>query len=368
MKKVLFFITKSNWGGAQKQVFDIASRLDKSRFQTLVVCGGNGLLVDKLKEKNINNISIDNLKRDINILAEIKSFIEILRIIKKERPDTIHIHSPKAGGLVGLAGRILHIKNIIYTSHGWSFEEDRSHLQKTLIKIFSWLIVVLSHKTIVISKSEYERVCSWPFISKKLITINNGIDDIEFLPKISAKEKLMENLPKEVQDKIIIGTIGELHKNKGYRYAIEALSEIEKIIYIIIGDGEENKELEELIKQKNIKNIFLLGNIKNAPTYIKAFDIFLLPSIKEGLPYVLLESAKANIPIISTNVGGIGNLIENQKTGILINPKDPIAIREALNFALENPTKTTLFADNLNNKIAKEYSIKDMIKKLEDLY
>lgn len=368
MKKVLFFITKSNWGGAQKQVFDITCRLNKSKFETKVVCGGKGLLVEKLQEENIASESIDDLKRDIHIGSEIRSFIKIFRILKNEKPDTIHIHSPKAGGITGLAGRILRIKNIIYTSHGWSFEEDRSYIQKQLIKIFSWLIVMLSHKTIVLSETEYKKVSSWPFINKKLIIINNGVENIEYLPKEIAREKLLNNILNKNENTKIVGTIAELHKNKGYQYAIEAISKMENIIYLIIGSGDEQIRIEECIKINNAENIFLLGYIKNACTYLKAFDIFLLPSIKEGLPYVLLESGKANIPIISTNVGGISDLIENHKSGIIIPSKKPAEIKNAISFVLENPTIIDTYTKNLHAKIERDYSIEDMVIKLEKLY
>ena len=153
-KKIIYVITKSNWGGAQRYVFDLATHLPKSEFEILVVTGNMGTLTKKLEENEIRVTSVNSLKRDVSFFDEMISFFKILKIFIKEKPDIIHLNSSKAGGIGALAGRIAGIKKIIFTAHGWPFKEDRNVIAKSLIYALSWLTVFLSHQTIVVSKQD----------------------------------------------------------------------------------------------------------------------------------------------------------------------------------------------------------------------
>lgn len=372
--KILQIVTKSNWGGAQKQVFDIANNLDNKIFDVVVLAGGDGLLFRRLEEKNIRYYKINQLQRNLSIMKEIQSFIKIIRIIKNESPDIVHLHSPKAGGIGAFASRLAYMiyrkKNrIIYTSHGWTFSEKVSILKKIFIKIFSWITILLSDKTIVLSKSEFDKVKHWPFASKKLIIIPNGVDNIDFLPREDARKIIESKSSKKLeQNMFVVGTIAELHRNKSLDTAIRSLGKTKDIHYVIIGEGEERENLERVIKDQNIENVTLLGFLENASSLLRAFDIFLLPSIKEGMPYVLLEAGLAKIPVIATNVGSIVDLIIDKTDGILINPRNEKDIKNAVSLIREDP----LFADSLSKtfyeKIQSRYSIKLMLKNIHKIY
>lgn len=337
-QKTVYVITKSNWGGAQKYVFDMAVD-DKSRgVSVCVALGGNGELKKRLEEENIPTRQIEGLQRDISIFKEIKVFFNLLKIFKTEKPTKIHLNSSKIGGIGSLAGRmhnILHPKaEIIFTAHGWAFNENRNIISKTLIKILSYITILLSHKVIVLSKYEYNQVSKWPLNKKKLEIEPLKLGEIEFIPRDNAKDFFRKNL--QIKDTSWIVTIAELHKNKGLEYAIEAMRSVGKeYIWIIIGEGEEKNELEKLIHQYDLQdNVILFGYLKDASKYLKAFDIFLLPSVKEGLPYVLLEAQKADLPIIATEVGGIPEYFKKPEN-IIVKPKDVINLSKAISEMLK---------------------------------
>ena len=157
-KKILYLITKSNWGGAQRYVFDLATSLNKEEYDVVVALGGTGRLVDELKNKKVRVIQLKSLERDISIFKEIKSAIELFKIIKSEKPNILHINSSKAGGLGALIGRILGVPKIIFTAHGWAFNEDRPWRQKISIKTLHWLTILLSHTTITVSETTKRNV------------------------------------------------------------------------------------------------------------------------------------------------------------------------------------------------------------------
>ena len=376
-KKILICITKSNWGGAQKYVFDIARELSKNREVELsVLLGGDGELKKRLEEINIKNIILKNSDRDLGIIKDIKLFFELLKLFKREKPDIIHLNSSKMGFVGSLVGRLSGIKNIVFTAHGWVFNEDRSFLQKKIFKFLHILTIILSHKTIAVSDIVKKQIGK--NFNKKIIVIKNGIKDIKFLDKKASRESLSIKIlqknsnvvEKLTGNTVWIGTISELHKNKGLEYAIEAISKIkENIIFVVIGEGEERKKLEEIsVKLGSSQKIFLIGKVENASEYIKAFNIFTLTSITEALPYVLLEAGKAGLPTIASSVGGIPEIIENDISGILINSKNSESIKKSILQLIKNPEKMKLIGHNLNKKIDNEFKVENMLKKTFEVY
>ena len=370
--KVLHIITKSNWGGAQKHVFDVCSRLKENNYDVYVACGvesDDAPLKTKLESAGMKVYKIKSLNRDIKILGDIKSFFEIQKIIRSLKPDVVHLHSSKIGALGALASRTCGVKKIIFTAHGAVFEEDRNILSKYILKFLTYVTVLLCHKVICVSQKDYD-VYPKLFVSPKLVVIKNGLLAPAFLDQFVAREKL--NIKIE-EDEIIIGTIAELHKNKGYIYLLEAAKILNlkrvKFQMHLLGGGELHAELSQyIIRNKLDEVVFMHGFTREASSYLKAFDLFILPSIKEGLPYAVLEAGLAESPVISTNVGGIPEIITDGETGLLVNPKDSSAIAAAIEKLKNDAGLRTTLAQNLNKKIRSEYGIEEMLRKIEALY
>ena len=386
-QKILYVITKSKWGGAGRYVFDMATNLQRDSFDIKVALGGNGKLKDKLEESKIDTIILSSLQRDVDILKDIKVFFELFRIFSKEKPDIIHLNSSKIGGLGGFAGRVYNITNkfklntsnnpatIIFTAHGWAHTEThRPILQRKLIAILHWLTIIFSHKTITVSKKSREEVQHFPFISNKLRVIYNGITQPLFKDKQEARKEILtqQTLNMINNETVCIGTIAELHKNKGLSYLIEAfakLSSQHNIILIIIGAGEEKEKLINLTKELQInERVFFIKKEQNANTVIKAFDIFALTSIKEGLPYVILEAGFAGIPIIASDIGGIREVITNNINGLLTEPGQVTSIEEGLKQMITNKESTKDYGNNIKQKVIAEFSLEKMIHETVKLY
>jgi len=416
--KVLFVITKSAFGGAGRYVYELATQLPMSnvrnedsgktadndtpaaaqpRFETAVALGGNGILTTKLEEAGIPVFPIRDAQRDMSLLKEAKVLIQLIRIIRKYKPDIIHLNSPKIGGLGAVAARLAGVKRIIYTNHGWPFKEPRPEWQLVLIRCFSWLTVFLNGTTIVLSDTEKRYVRLWPLIQKKFVIIPNGVTPFETVPRRQALERLLlgaanstsgpenkakrqelvEKILSNPKDWMVVGTISELHRNKGLTHAIEGLSLYAEqypdrnIIFIIIGHGEERAKLEALIKEKHLENkVFLAGQIApEARSYLSAFDIFLLSSVKEGLPFAILEAGYAGIPVISTSVGGIPEVIKNLENGMLIHPARPQEIKNAFIYIHDHPqTRATLSAE-FKKRIEEKYTFHTaVLQKIKELY
>jgi len=167
-----------------------------------------------------------------------------------------------------------------------------------------------------------------------------------------------------------IVTISELHKNKGLKYLIEAVSKLkDKPIVFIIHEGEERDNLEKLIEKLGLQeNFYLMGFMENASSYLKAFDIFTLTSIKEGHPYVILEAGKAALPVIGSDIPGITDIIENNKNGILVRSKNSDDIKKALEELLSNTKKMAQLGHKLEKDIKEKFSFEKMLRETTALY
>ena len=399
-KSILYIITKSVWGGAAKYVFDLATHLPKNEFKFFVAAGSRNKLAQKIIEADIPYFEIKNFQRDINPFKEIFAFFEVLKLIYRLKPDIVHVNSSKAGGIVGLAGwayRIIAGKKIrlIFTAHGWAFNEARPKWQIRIIKTLSKITSFFYDKIICVS--EYDRRAALDnkiAPTEKLKTIYNGInfEKISFLSRQEAQEKLIGK-----SSSLLIGTIAEWTKNKGLFYLLKAVKQIQgqgiKFDLVLIGSGEnpDKEKIYNFIKKNQLKNIYCHQWVDQAARCFKALDIFILPSVKEGLPYTILEAMAAEVPIIATSVGGVPEMISRTyiKTprprqrssyqkgmplkvqndcGILIPPKNSQQLAEKIIYLINNPLIGQSLAQKAKQKLIKEFSLEKMISQTKNLY
>lgn len=381
MKKVLFVITKSNFGGAQRYVYDLAINLPKERFEVSVALGSTGekgastgKLRALLKEAGIKTIVVKSFMRELSLPRETRALLELSRIIKEERPDILHVNSSKAGGLGAFIGRVVGVERIVFTVHGWPFGEDRGFLFALLLKMTSWLTVLLSHSTILVSNYDREKASWMPFVQKRFTVIHNGLEHIDFIPRDKARSYLETHSGADLPHASAwIGTISELHKNKGLSYAVKACSMLKHkgidFIFLIIGSGEEQKNVERIIAEENLTDrVFLLGFVPDAQVYLKALDIFTLTSIKEGLPYVLIEAGRATLPVVASRIGGIPEIIEHESSGVLVEPRDGNAIANTLQTLIRDKQKRHEFGTTLKQKVVENFTFDHMVQQTLQVY
>ena len=269
-----------------------------------------------------------------------------------------------------IAGRCAGIKNIIFTAHGWVFNEPRSSAQKYLFILISKCAALFQRTIICVSDYDRQRAIHYRVAKpEKLITIHNGIDAdaIPFLVKKEAREKL--NIP---EDAFVVGTIANFYATKSLDtliFAAISSANLENIRFVIIGDGPEKEKMERLIEKYQLtKNFILPGVIKDANIYLKAFDIFALPSKKEGLPYALLEAMAAHLPCITSDVGGIPEIIENDQNGIVIKDITPGKIWNAIAGLKKDKKKARALGAQAHTTVEKQFSLDAMRKKTLALY
>jgi glycosyltransferase involved in cell wall biosynthesis len=360
-KKLLFVITKSNWGGAQRYVYDLATHLN-TEYDVAVAAGGSGILFERLQEKGIRTISLTALARDIEAKSDFAAFRELIRVFRDEKPDIVHLNSSKAGILGALAGRIARIPRLVFTVHGWPFNEPVSSLSRAFRWIASCATLLLCHSRII-AVSHFDAMHA-P-LGLRMVTIHNGIEELAFLSREEAQKKL--SLTDETH--FVIGTIAELHKNKGIDILVEALPHVSNAVLVVIGEGEERKVLEEMIIRLKLETrAHLIGFMENAARVLPAFDLFVLPSRTEALGYVLLEAGFAGVPVAASTVGGIPEVIDDGLNGVLFPAYDSEALAKAVNELIASPNVRAHYAERLKEKVARYFALRGMVKKTIEVY
>ncbi|MEK7647132.1 MAG: glycosyltransferase family 4 protein [Patescibacteria group bacterium] len=384
-RKILYIITKSAWGGATKYTYDLASAMPQNGFETYIAAGSalpeEKNLFTGLQGSNTHCHVIKNFQKSINPLKDLFALWEILCLIRQIKPDIIHTSSSKAGGLAGFAAFILrvlspetyHLKTV-FTAHGWAYHENRPKWQREIIK---WLsrATAFFYDTII-TVSEFDRqsaVQNKIGRSEKFITVHNGIDpdSLAFLPKNEARAALM---PSTEEKSFWVGTIGEFTANKGHKFLIEAAKilcpKYPKLHFVIIGHrGEEKLNLlRQITKSGLAKCVRIIDSPPDAAKYLKAVDIFVLPSLKEGLPYVLLEAGLAELPSIATDVGGNREIIITGKDGILVKAANANELARAIERVLLDENLKNALAQSLRQKILNSYSLQKMIDETLAVY
>ncbi len=386
-KKILFIITKSEMGGAQRFLYEFITHLNPQNYQFLVAASGNGQLIEKLREKEIEVASIKNFS-NVPGLKNFLAFFETFNLIRKFKPDILYLLSSEAGFIGAIAGKLYRLlfwrKNpkIIYRIGGWAFKEPRNIFIK---KIYLWAEKLSApFKDIIITNSEFDKhLAIKNKIAKpdKIITIYNGldVDNLNFLPEeearifIESKIPSLREIPHSGTDSILIGTVANLYRNKGLEFLILAAARIKKSQsnwrFVIIGEGPERQHLEKIIKKYELEStVYLIGSITDAYQYLKAFDLFVLPSVKEGQPWTILEAMAAGVPIVATNIAGIPEMIENEKSGLLVEPADSEALFLAIEKMLAHPSSAHAMVQNALLVVKEKFRIDEMVKKNEELF
>jgi glycosyltransferase involved in cell wall biosynthesis len=339
LKNICYIISGDQWAGAEAQAFllikEIANLL-KVRIQ--VILFNDGLLAKRLQELNVK---IDIVDEKRNILSVVKQVIKILKIYKY---DVVHVHGYKENFIGGIAARLCGIRNVVRTHHGIA------------------LAVSVDLKNYLIKNS---------FNVQEISVIHNGINTA--VESTSGLESAMDRDENSRSGKIHIGTAGRLVPVKGHIYLIEGIRRVVEVnnnIFVsIIGEGPLQNELKNRVEKFGLNQyISFLGFCKNIEKYINGLDIFILPSLHEGMPMVLLEAMKLGKAIIASEVGGIPEAIQNNFNGLLIPAHDAEAISNACLDLIRDGSIRNKLGQNARITVREKFSLSRTVEKTIECY
>lgn len=340
-RNILYFTRTMGIGGTEKVVMQLCKYFS-NKFNKIVVCSSGGMHENELQQLGIKHYKIDDIE-DKNPIIIFKTLIKVYKIIKNENIDIVHTHHRMAAFYSEILNKLMHFK-FIHTAH------NTFHDKKTLTKF-----ALNNAEIIAVGKKVKKNLLDlYELDTDKIRVIYNGIEkytgEINVVPEI---EKFKE------KGYFIVGNIGRISKQKGMEYYIQSIhktiEQCGKIVFFIIGDGEEKINLKKLARDLNIEeNLVFLGYRDDVINIIKQLDLIVLSSLWEGFPLTPIEVFSEGKTIIATDVDGTSEIVKDNFNGILIEPKDSNIISEKI-IELYKDCK---LKNNLENNALKTYTEK----------
>ena len=351
-------------GGLQQVVVNLCKFINKEKFDVSVLClRALGPFADEVRQMGIKVHFLPQPQNGTDYF----SFLKVAKILRREKIDVIHTHNtqPFVDGTLGalLSGRKI---TIVHTDHARDFPDKRRYM------FAEWLMSHFAYKVVGVSDHTCQNLIKYEKISpRKVMTILNGIDGSKFDIQID-KEKKKKELGLIGFDPII-GLGVRLTEQKGITYLLQAMPEVIKhfpdIALVIAGEGPLENGLKKEARSLGIsKNVFFVGPRLDMPELLKLFDLYVLPSLWEGLPMVLLEAMAAGCPIIATDVGGIPSVIHEGVNGSIILPTDVITLRAKIIELLQNYRIRSEYSKNNQRKFIEGFTAEIMARQYEHLY
>ena len=393
MPKILRIINRFNLGGPTYNAAYL-SRYMPSEFETLLVGGEKDDSEDSsefiVKNLGLDPIIIPEMKREIDLKNDFEAYRKMVNIIREFKPDIVHTHASKAGTIGRLAAANMKVPVIIHTFHGHVFHSYFGKMKTVMYKNIERNLARKSSAIIAISEKQKTELCLIHRICKpeKIRVVPLGFDLSRFTENMDEKRQAFRNKYRVSEDEIAIGIIGRLVPVKNHKLFIEASKIVlektsAKVRFFIIGDGEDRLRIEAMATQTGIPFVDAMATNDIAPltftSWIKdidvacaGLDIIALTSLNEGTPVSLIEAQAANKPIVTTNVGGIENVVIDGVTALLSHSKtDPQPFADLLLQLTENAEKRVEMSrigwEHVKNKFHYTRLVRDMTELYYDL-
>ena len=318
--RILYVVTRAERGGAQTHVLDLACSM-RPGFEVSVATGEEGFLTEACREREIPVYVLPHLQRQVRPITDARAFREIWQLIRKLRPDLLHLHTFKAGFLARLAGRILGIPSV-YTIHAWLYGTPAvSRFSSALSGPCERVAARWCERIITVSRAGARVVRGLRIGSpSKLVTIHNGLPDCSQQARLSPTETP------------VITMVARFIEGKDHDVLLRAFARIPKGPRLrLVGDGPTRASVESLARELGIQEqVDFLGNRDDVASLLATSDVFVLASRSEMLPISILEAMRAGLPVIASDVGGVGEAIAHNENGFLVPSGSVSGLAQAL--------------------------------------
>ena len=380
MPKVLRIINRFNIGGPTYNAAFLTKFISED-YETLLVGGlpeqdeSDSLHI--LEDYGVKPLLIPEMKRIPNFKSDREAYRKIKQIIEEFQPDIVHTHAAKAGALGRKAAKSCGVPVIVHTFHGHVFHSYFGKAKTLLYKIIERRLAKISTGIIAISPIQKEELSSVHSICSpdKIKVIPLGFDLLKFRENLTEKRAATRQRWNLNEDEVAVAIVGRLAPIKNHGLFLDAVALLaEKGVlarYFIVGDGQEKpmieKRVKELQDQYGLK-IELTSWIKDIATFNAGMDIICLSSDNEGTPVSLIEAQASGVPVISTDVGGVKDILDEENTGFVVPKKDPDAFSKKLQLLIENKEIRTKMSQNGWNFVRDKFHYTTLVKNMENYY
>lgn len=346
-------------------------------YDVCAVCSQGKWLKDV--EKEGVKIKTIEIKRKISPVADLIALFKLYSYFKKEKFDIVHTHTPKPEIYAQIAAKLAGVPIIIDTLHGLDLPADVSYFGKKIFFLLKKIAAKCSNLIFSVNKKNIETIVNEKICDPSIIKyFGNGIDTQRFNPSRFSKEFINRKKTEVGIDpkKKIIGIVARLVEEKGYLDLFDAfkivLEKFPDSMLLIVGPLEpEKKDAIDPVVVKNYgieKNVIFLGERADVDEVYPLMDIFVLPSHREGLPYTILEASSTGKPVVTTNVGGCPEAVDDRKTGLLVPTKNSGELAEAIIYLLSNPGEIVRMGEEGRKKVLEQFDEKIVFNRIKIEY
>ena len=350
--KIIHVIGPMGYGGAERLLLDLCRKIDKSRFDVSVLSvKKKGPLLEKFIEAGIR---VEVLEKKFRLqLSLIK---KIATIFEQEKPDIVHTHLFLGDFYGGTAALLAKVPVVMSTKHDIMHESWwRDFFSRKIRQRFTKIVAISQATKKFLIKNE-------KIPAKKIEVIYNGIDVAKFY---SDGANILND------ENVVLGTVGRLSKEKGQKHLIRACRFLKTKLWelLMVGNGPMLNELQRSAIMLGLQDkITFVGEVPDVRPYLEKMDIFVLPSVSEGLSLAVIEAALAGRFVIATSVGGVPEIIKDKETGLLFRPKNIEQLVGHLNWAMEHRHDAKRMAAQLQKDVLERFDINKIIFQYQKLY
>jgi glycosyltransferase involved in cell wall biosynthesis len=354
---ICYLITELSTGGAQAALLRLLKGLDRGRYTPTVACLYSG---DGAVAREIRALGIDVFDARMRHKADMPALLRLYRHIRRVRPTILHASLFHANLPGRILGRLAGVPIIICSERTMAMEPQwRYQVNHTTIGLVDRVVAVSDNvRDFCVSHIGLP--------AEKLVVILNGVE----LPKepIPSPQEARAGLGLPL-DGSVLGAVSRLEPAKGIPFLIRALAQVDNATLVIVGDGAERAALEALANDLGVaRRIHWAGHRRDGDRLLPAFDLFVQPSLHEGLPNTVLEAMAAGLPVVATGVGGTPEVVVDGITGLLVPPRDPDALAQAITRLLHDPDLRLQMGQAGRERVASHFTVARMVEQTEQLY
>jgi glycosyltransferase involved in cell wall biosynthesis len=352
--KICYLITRSDSiGGAQLHTLDLAQYFGNTGHEVHIICGGEGPFVERVKEAGIGCTPLKILVPEIHPVKDFQATRQLLRVLSAMRPSLIHAHSSKAGVMGRWIGKKLDIPTV-FTAHGWSFAAGVPPIRRRLYRFLEWWAARWPGLIITLSESDRAYGRNQGVAPEhKMVVVNNGIANRPAPDRSHRKGIACPNLI----------MVARFERQKDQHTLIQALSQLRDLPWkmLFVGDGPLQHQCQQTAEQLRLSDrIEFLGFRRDVESLLESSDVFVLSTNWEGLPLSIMEAMRSAMPVVATDVDGVGEEVVDGQTGFLVPRADVDSLAGKLRRLLENPSLMTEFGINGRKRFEDRFQLERM--------
>lgn len=360
--KVLLLANHVNHGGITAHLLSLCRALNGKAGLEMVVASRGGDLEEEFLKAGARHICIPlSTKCEVSPKVFV-SYVLLKNFLQGGGIDVLHAHTRVTQVLAALLSRSLG-KPYLSTCHGYF----KRRLSRRLFPCWGEKVVAVSDQV------RAHLIGDFGVAPDRVELIYNGIDAGRFLPKTQDEREFEKTKMGLAPRAKVIGHIGRLSSVKGQRFLIEAVERLvaagRDIRCLLIGDGPEEKNLRRLVSERRLEGVvFLYSSVKRTDLALSVMDVFVMPSLQEGLGLSILEAQASGVPVVASRVGGIPTAVDDRATGMLVPPADPAALSAAIAELLDDPALRAGIIDKAKRQVVEKFSLEAMAQKTLELY